>query len=119
MRRERISIEPPGTVVCEDCGIARTPLSRMRGLMGRATLEPGEGLLLRPAPSIHTFFMRFAIDVVFVDAEMSVLRVVSNLRPWRAAACRGARAALELPAGEARRRGVVTGRRLRVSEAVA
>jgi uncharacterized membrane protein (UPF0127 family) len=98
-----------GTVVCERCLLAETPLARMRGLLGRNELPSGEGLLLRPAGSIHTAFMRFAIDAVFLDAADRVVKVASALGPWRTAACRGARAVLELPAGEANRRGLRPG----------
>jgi uncharacterized membrane protein (UPF0127 family) len=104
-----------GLVVCERCDLARTPLARMRGLLGRAELPPGEGILLRPAGSIHTAFMRFPIDAVFVDGENTVLRVAHELPPWRMAAARGARAVLELPAGEAARRGVAVGARLQLA----
>jgi len=98
-----------GTVVCERCLLAETPLTRMRGLLGRSGLPVGEGLLLRPAASIHMAFMRFAIDAVFLDSTDRVLKVVPDLQPWRMASCRGARAVLELPAGEASRRGFVPG----------
>ena len=101
-----------GTVVCEACLVADTVLTRMRGLWGKKTLEPGAGLLLRPAPSIQTLFMRFPIDVVFLDRDGRVLKIVPELRPWRASACRGARQVLELAAGEAARRGLTTGDRL-------
>ncbi len=84
----------------------------MRGLLGRRQLDDGEGILLRPASSVHTWFMLFAIDVVFLDRELSVLRVVSGLRPWHAAARRGAAAVLELAAGECEARGVGVGDRL-------
>jgi uncharacterized protein len=98
-----------GTVVCERCLLAETPLARLRGLLGRSGLPSGEGLLLRPAGSIHTAFMRFAIDAVFLDGAGRVVKVASALRPWRAAACLGARSVLELPAGEARRCGLRPG----------
>jgi uncharacterized protein len=104
-----------GRVVCERCFVADNALTRMRGLLGRTGLEKGEGLLLRPASSIHMFFMRFAIDVVFVGRGGEVVKVAANVRPWRIAAARGAKAAIELPAGEANRRGVVAGNRLDLS----
>ena len=69
-------------------------------------------MLLRPASSIHTFFMRFPIDAVFLDEELRVLRVAPALGPWRAVARRGARAVLELPAGTCERRGVREGDQL-------
>jgi uncharacterized membrane protein (UPF0127 family) len=98
-----------GDVVVENCLLAETALSRCRGLLGRSGLSSGEGMLLRPASSVHTAFMRFAIDVVFLDRADRVLKVADDLGPWRMAGCRGARAALELPPGEARRRGLRPG----------
>jgi uncharacterized membrane protein (UPF0127 family) len=103
-----------GRVVCERCKVADRPLARLRGLLGRSALPAGEGILLRPAPSIHTWFMRFAIDAVFLSADLEVLAVRSEMPAWRMAAGRGARAVLELPAGEAARRGVKPGSQLRV-----
>ena len=101
-----------GGIACERCRVADRMLPRMRGLLGRRRLESGEGLLLKPAPSVHTFFMRFPIDAVFLDRDGSVLKVRSNLRPWRVAGARGAHATLELPAGEAERTGIGRGDRL-------
>jgi uncharacterized membrane protein (UPF0127 family) len=98
-----------GHVVCESCRVADNPPMRMRGLLGRRDLPAGEGLLLRPAPSIHTWFMRFPIDVLFLDADLRVLDVIPELGPWRVAARRGARAVLELASGEASRRGLRPG----------
>ena len=72
-------------------------------------LERGEGILLRPASSIHMWFMRFAIDAVFLDRESRVLRVAEHLKPWRLAGCRGANAVVELPAGECERVGLAPG----------
>ena len=98
-----------GNVVCERCLLAETPLARLRGLLGRSDLPAGEGLLLKPAGSVHTAFMRFPIDVVFLDRADRVLKVAHELPPWRMAGCRGARAVLELPAGEAAKRGLRAG----------
>jgi uncharacterized membrane protein (UPF0127 family) len=95
--------------VCERCLLAETPLARVKGLLGRSRLDEGEGILLRPASSIHTWFMRFPIDAVFVDRDLRVVRVAENLRPWRAAARKGAHAVVELAAGESARRGVRPG----------
>jgi uncharacterized protein len=101
-----------GTVVCERCTLADSPVTRLRGLLGRAGLEQGEGLLLRPASSVHTFFMRFPIDVVFLDRALVVLGIADSVDPWRAASRRGAKAVLELPAGESSRRGLTVGDQL-------
>lgn len=98
-----------GTVVCELCLAAGNPLARMRGLLGRKELPRGEGMLLRPAASVHTAFMRFPIDVVFVDGAGRVLDIAHSVRPWRAVACRGAKAVVELAAGECSRRDLEVG----------
>jgi uncharacterized protein len=90
----------------------------MRGLLGRSGLEQGEGLLLRPASSIHTFFMRFPIDVVFLGSDGRVLKVVPELAPWRTASARGAKAVVELPAGEAERSRLRPGIRLKLASPV-
>ena len=84
----------------------------MRGLLGRETLPSGEGIVLRPAWSIHTAFMRFPIDVVFIDSELVVMRIEENLRSFKTASCRGAREVVELPAGECERRGLEAGDRI-------
>ena len=101
-----------GEVVVDECVVADSPASRMKGLLGRSELRSGEGLLLRPASSIHTFFMRFPIDAVFLDGGLHVLQISDELRPWRAASRRGAHAVLELPAGESARRGLEVGDKL-------
>jgi uncharacterized membrane protein (UPF0127 family) len=104
-----------GEVVCERCLVADSPWSRMRGLLGRRGLESGEGLLLRPAGSVHTFFMRFPIDVVFLSRDGEVLKVAGALPAWRTAGARRAKAALELAADEAERREIRVGTRLDLS----
>lgn len=78
---------------------AAGPIGRTFGLLGRSSLEPGEGMWFDGASSIHTFAMRTPIDVVFVDASGCVLQVVASLPPWRAAAARGARDVVELAPG--------------------
>src|SRR5437879_13854701 len=110
--KEVTLIRADGRVVCERCLVADRPPARMRGLLGRASCPQGEGLLLRPAASVHLFFMAFAIDVVWLDRDLHVVGTTPDLRPWRTARCRGARAALELPAGECERRGLRLGDRL-------
>jgi len=106
-----------GRVVCARCAVADTPWTRLRGLLGRKGLDPDEGLLIRPTNSIHMLFMRFPIDAVFLDADLRVLRVVSDLQPWRMAAARGSKAVIELPAGTAERVGIREGIALSVAGA--
>jgi len=84
----------------------------MRGLLGRKYLRHGEGMVLRPGWSIHTAFMRFPIDAVFLDADQVVIRIEHEIGPWRTVSCRGAREVVELPAGECRRRGLEMGDRV-------
>jgi uncharacterized membrane protein (UPF0127 family) len=90
--------------------IARSFWSRFFGLLGRRSLKEMEGLLFVPGGSIHTLGMRFAIDVIFLDAQMTVLRVSANVRPWRCAlAPRHTRYVLEVPAHAAGACGVEAG----------
>jgi uncharacterized membrane protein (UPF0127 family) len=98
-----------GAVVCERCVVADSFLTRGKGLLGRRALDPDEGLLIKPCSSIHMFFMRFPIDAVFLDRDLRVLKVASQLKPWRMAAKRGAKVVLEFGAGEAARTGLEPG----------
>jgi uncharacterized membrane protein (UPF0127 family) len=87
-------------VLVSDLEIARTSWSRFVGLMGRQDLPAGRGLWIEPCNSIHMFFMRFAIDVLFLDRGGRVKRVLLRLRPWRVSPIVfGARTVVELPAG--------------------
>lgn len=89
--------------------------SRSRGLLGRSSMEAGEGLWIVPCPMIHTFFMKFAIDVLFLDKTLKVVRVIENLKPWRLSPwVWSARSVLELPAG-ALAGGVSVGDRLEIA----
>src|SRR5262245_45043525 len=85
---------------------------RMRDRLGREYLRQVEGMVLRPGCSIHTAFMRFPIDAVFLDADQVVMRIEHEVGPWRTVSCRGAREVVELPAGECRRRGLEVGDRV-------
>jgi len=101
-----------GRIVCESVAVADTRLRRLRGLLGKRRLDQGEGLVLRPSFSVHTWFMNFPIDVVFVDADQVVLKIASGLKPFRTSSCRGAREVIELPAGECDARGLTVGDRI-------
>ena len=103
-----------GDVVCEHTEIADRARRRMRGLLGRTSLADGDGMLLQPAPSIHTAFMKFPIDVVFLDGTLRVLKIVERMPAWRAASKRHAWAVLELAAGEVGRRTIEVGDQLGV-----
>lgn len=88
-----------GQVVAKAAELAITSSSRRRGLLGRDGLDPGAALVIAPCNSIHTMFMRFAIDRVFVDRAGRVREMVRALRPWRIAAAMFAYAVIELGAG--------------------
>lgn len=100
-------------VLVSRCTVASNPLTRMIGLLNRRSLAEDEGLFITPCNNIHTWFMRFPIDVVFLDAEGDVLKIVHSLPPFRARACWGkARSVLELPAGRLARTGTDVGDKL-------
>jgi uncharacterized membrane protein (UPF0127 family) len=101
-----------GRVVAESVTVADSTGRRLRGLLGKKDLPSGQGVLLRPAWSIHTAFMRFPIDVVFLDADQIVVKIVPNLPSFKTASCRGAREVVELRAGECERRGLALGDRV-------
>jgi uncharacterized membrane protein (UPF0127 family) len=92
--------------------LAVTRRTRRRGLLGRNRLESGTALVLVPCVAVHTAFMKFAIDVVFVNRLGSVVHVVERLQPWRAAMAPGAYAVIELAAGSLARHDVRVGDRL-------
>jgi len=101
----------PGTVlVCDRCCIAESFISRFVGLLGRSELSTGDGLWLRPSSGIHTFGMRFVIDVVALDKNVRVVALIREMPPWRVAILPWkTRSALELASGEIVRRGLSIG----------
>jgi uncharacterized membrane protein (UPF0127 family) len=105
----RVLNRSKGLVVAEKVKVAGSFWARLRGLLGRRRLAPEQGLYLPSASSIHTFFMSFPIDVVFLDRDGYVHKVAASLRPFRVALASGASGALELAAGTAARAGVEVG----------
>ncbi len=92
---------------------ADTFFKRFLGLMGRKKLPPATGLLITPCNSIHMMFMRFSIDAVYIDKNMTVVKVVKNVLPWIGLSmCLKAESVVEMTAGEAERLGIVDGVRL-------
>ena len=116
MSRREGRIESEGGVVCERCVVADSFRLRLRGLLGRKSLGGDEGLLLVGSPSIHTSFMKFPIDALFLSRELEVIAVRPELKPWRISSRWKAKHILELRSGEAARRGVGPGARLRLIE---
>ena len=93
------------TYLATDLIVARTHWTRFRGLMAQdsSRFRPGQGLWITPCHGVHTFAMRFPIDVLYLDHERNVIHVEEELKPWRLAAIRVlASSVLELPTGTVR-----------------
>ena len=114
MRAPRLSLtlinRRTGQTIASAVEIADTRRTRRRGLLGRDVMDPAAALILTPCCSIHTAFMRFAIDAVFCDRDLVVIDVERGLRPWRMASRRRAKVVIELAEGAAA--GVAAGDRL-------
>jgi uncharacterized membrane protein (UPF0127 family) len=118
-RLVRIENATRGTVLGDRVRIASSSADRTVGLLRTPELHDGEGLWIERSPSIHMFFMPYAIDAVFVSAAGRVTKVAANLRPWRVVWwARGARDCLELPVGAAARSGTEVGDELRIVDVV-
>jgi hypothetical protein len=92
-----------GTVLASRLEVAESAPKRSKGLLGRDGLGPGEGLWIKPCESIHTYFMRFPIDLVYLDRKNKIKKLRSAVGPWRMSACLSAHSVLELPAGTIRK----------------
>lgn len=105
------------SVIADHAEVTKSAWQRLRGLLGRKELAQGHGLLLNSTNSIHTFFMAFPIDAVFLDKHLSVVKVMEHVGPNRVSPIvLAARSVLELPAGTAGRNGVQAGDRLALEE---
>ena len=91
-----------GTLLGDSIDIADTSAKRNRGLLKHTELRAGEGLWITPCEGVHTFFMKFAIDLVYLDRAHKVKKVRHAVVPWRMSACLSAHSIIELPAGAAR-----------------
>ena len=110
MRVEKFFIN--GTTL--EVELAESFLIRLHGLMGRRLMPKGCGLLLAPCNSVHMLFMRFAIDVVYLDEDLRIKKIVRNLTPWLGmSVCLGAWGAMELPGGEAERLKLAVGQQFK------
>jgi uncharacterized membrane protein (UPF0127 family) len=109
MRVVELANARTGVTVCGRCELAVRPWNRMRGLLGRDSLAPDAGMLFSRTGSVHTYRMRFPIDVVFLDKELCVLAVNADVGRGKAVKERGAKWTLELAAGAAAANGVEPG----------
>jgi uncharacterized protein len=97
--RLKISNLSRQTELASHAEVAGSGAARNKGLLGRTSLPPGTGLWIVPCESVHTFFMKFPIDLVYIDRKKKVKKVRSNVPPWRLSACLSAHSIIELPAG--------------------
>ncbi len=87
-------------VLAEEVFLADNFFARLRGLLGFKSLDKNQSMILRPANSIHTFFMRFSIDVLFVGRDNKVVKIVKHMKPFKITSiCSGSKSVIELPAG--------------------
>ena len=101
-----------GTVLATDLETADTGAKRNKGLLGRKSLNAGEGLWIVPCESVHSFFMKFTIDVLYLDRTKKVRGMRQKMKPWRVSACLPAHSVLELPAGMIEQTGTQKGDQL-------
>ena len=104
------------TVLGEAVEVADTSEKRRVGLLKHARLDPGAGLWIVPCESVHTFFMKFPIDLVYLDKQRKVRKVRHAVPPWRLSACLAAHSILELPAGTAEKSGTLRGDELLIEK---
>ena len=101
-----------GTTLGSNILLASSSRERRTGLLKHSRLEEGHGLWIIPCEGVHTFFMKFAIDVLYLDRKHRVRKVVPDLQPWRLSLSLPAHSVLELPAGTASRSLTVAGDQL-------
>lgn len=105
-----------GSVLGEAVDVADTSSKRRTGLLKHERLDAGTGLWILPCESVHTFFMKFAIDLVYLDKRRKVRKVRHAVPPWRLSACLAAHSVLELPAGTASETGTQVGDELAIDK---
>lgn len=111
-----VTIPEKAETIGSQIALADTFLSRLIGLLGKSSLEDGAGLLIRPSSGVHTFWMRFAIDVVALDKELRVLKTWHRLGPWRVTSVNfKTHCVLELAPGQIHRHNIQPGDQLLLS----
>ncbi|MGC2616272.1 MAG: DUF192 domain-containing protein [Terracidiphilus sp.] len=88
-----------GTELAGKAEVAKSGGKRSKGLLGRKGLARGEGLWIVPCEAIHTFFMQFDIDLIYLDRKLRIKKVATGVSPWRLSVCLSAHSVLELPSG--------------------
>lgn len=104
-----------GTALVTRLKLADTSRQRRKGLLGRSALEPGEGLWIFPCESVHTFGMRFSIDLIYLDSRQRVIKLQTSFSPWRMSVCIRAKSVLEVRAGSIQHSATCVGDQLEIS----
>lgn len=102
------------TVLADAASVANSSASRRTGLLKHTGLAPGDGLWIIPCEAVHSFFMKFTIDVLYLDSKHKVKKIRPEMVPWRVSACLTAHSVLELPAGTIARTGTQAGDQLEI-----
>ena len=112
LRRIQVRNQTRDIVLAASAGVADSSATRRTGLLKHESLAEGDGLWIVPCEAVHTFWMKFPIDVLYLDRKRKVLKVRGSMAPWRISGCLRAHSVLELPAGLAGRTGTVAGDQL-------
>lgn len=115
IQRMKVSNVTQHNIVAYDVEVAASSARRRKGLLGRDSLTPGEGLWITPCEAVHTFGMHFPIDLVYLDRFKRVKKTRSNVRAGRVSGCLFAHSVLELPAGTVEQTHITPGDRLEFS----
>ena len=101
-------------VLADAASVADSSESRRTGLLKHTSLAAGDGLWIVPCESVHSFFMKFTIDVLYLDKKHKIKKIRPEMVPWRASACLTAHSVLELPAGTIEKTGTAVGDQLEI-----
>jgi uncharacterized membrane protein (UPF0127 family) len=104
------------TLLADAAELADTSEKRRTGLLKHKRLDPGQGIWIVPCESVHSFFMKFAIDLIYLDRNKKVRKVRHRMAPWRLSMCLTAHSILELPAGAAAATGTQAGDQLEIED---
>ncbi len=112
----RAIVEQNGVTVVERLHVARGARERTRGLLSHDSLPDGEGMWFPACRLIHTFGMKFSIDLVYLNEQLEICKIVEDMRPGRLSACLAAESVIELISGAAKKLGLSKGIRLKIVE---
>ena len=115
MKKVKVVNQTRGLTIAGEAGLADNIWTRLRGLLGRPPLQPGQALVIRPSTSIHTWFMTYPMDALYLAADGEVLACVEDMKPFRFGPIKSrCRAVVEMPAGTIRHTGTMLGDRIQV-----